>query len=236
MIIAPMPPALMEFIDPLDGADNTSDIGANWRSDFDNMKLITNRAQCSTPASNTARQGAWETYVASSGYNGGRLLTDNWAIETQLSAPVGSASTVDVTCIGAAMLDNGPASGMVLVYFGVSTGTGHAIVTYSNASIASPGASTGQTGQTIRSSSATNVSTTALIRIERKMYSATQSNFSAYINGSFSIGWNDSGGVVPAGDRTKRRWFMQAESDFPIFQSAFYAPALASVRAYDLKS
>ena len=52
MIIAPMPPALMEFIDPLDGSDNASDIGANWRSDFDNMKLITNRAQCSTPASN----------------------------------------------------------------------------------------------------------------------------------------------------------------------------------------
>lgn len=230
------PPALMDFRDPLDGSDNSTDIGANWRSDFSTMKLVTNRAQLRTPASNTGRQGAWETYVAASGYNGGRLLTDNWAVESQLSAPVGNAAGDNCSCVGAAMLDGGPASGMVLVYFVITTGQGQTINTYSNASIASPGACSGQTGQTQRSTSATNVSTTALIRLERRMYSATQSNFLAYVNGTFTIGWNDSGGVVPAGDRTKRRWFIQAEGNYPFAQAPFYSPAHASVRAYDLKS
>lgn len=228
------PPALMEFRDPLDGADNASDIGANWRPEFDNMKLITNRAQCSTPASNTGRQGAWETYVPSNAYNGGRLLTDNWAIEGQLAAPVGSGATDNVTAIGCGMYDGGPASGMVLVYAAFTTGTGHGVCTYVNSSIAAPGGSTGQTGQTVRSSGG-NVANTALVRIERRMYSATQSNFLIYVNGSFTVGWNDSGGVVPAGALNRRRWFMQAESNFPLFQQAFYSPGIASVRAYDLK-
>lgn len=235
MIIAPMPPALMDFRDPLDGSDNASDIGANWRSDFDNMKLVTNRAQLSTPASNTGRQGAWETYVASSGYNGGRLLTDNWAVESQLSAPVGSGASDNFTSIGGCMMDT-IGSGMLLVYFVITTANGQAIYTYSASSIASPGNGSGQTGQTQRSVLATNVANTALIRFERKMYSATQSVFSAYVNNTFTIGWNDSGGIVPAGDVTKRRWFIQAEGNFPIFQQAFYSPAHASVRAYDLSA
>lgn len=230
------PPALMEFRDALDGADNAGDIGPRWRSDFDAMKLVTNRAQCSTPASNTGRQGAWETYVPTDIYNGGRLLTDNWNIESQLSAPVGSAATDNFTCVGGAMLDAGPASGMVLVYFVATTGNGQAIYTYSNASIASPGNGSGQTGQTQRTVSATSVSTTGLMVLTRRMYSATQSIFRGWVNGTNTLTWDDSGGVVPAGDRSKRRWFIQAESNFPIFQQAFYSPAHASVRAFDAKS
>lgn len=232
-MIIPTPPALMEFRDPLDGSDNASDIGANWQSVYDNMKLVTNRAQCSTPASNTGRQGAWETFTG--GYNGGRLLTDNWAVESQLSAPVGSAASDNFATIGGAMMDT-IGSGMVLVYFVTTTGNGQAIYTYSASAIASPGNGSAQTGQTQRSVVATNVANTALIRLERRMYSSTQSTFRAYVNGSATIGWNDSTGIVPAGDRTKRRWFIQAECNYPIFQQPFYAAAHASVRAYDLKA
>lgn len=228
------PPALMEFRDPLDGADNASDIGANWRPEFDNMQLITNRAQCSTPAFNTGRQGAWETYVPSNAYNGGRLLTDNWAIEAQLIAPVGGAATDNTTHIGCGMYDAGPAAGMVLIYMAVSTGANHGIVTYAVPTIAAPGASTGQVGQTVRSSGG-NVANTSLIRFERRMYSATQSNFLCYVNGAFTVGWNDSIGIVPAGALNRRRWFIQCESNFPFFQQAYYSPGIASVRAYDLK-
>jgi hypothetical protein len=235
MICVPQPPALMDFRDPLDGADNANDIGANWRSDFSFMKLITNRAQLRTPGSNTGRQGAWETYVPTSGYNGGRLLTDNWAVESQLIAPVGGAATDNLSTVGGAMMDGGPGVGMVLVYFVITTGNGQTINTYAASSIASPGAASGQAGQTQRSVSATNVPTNAVIRLERRMYSATQSTFTAYVNGTFSIGWNDSTGIVPAGDRLRRRWFIQAEGNFPLFQQAFYSPAHASVRAYDLR-
>lgn len=235
-MIIPTPPGLMEFRDDFNRADNASDIGSDWRPEFDNLKIVTNRVQLSTPASNTGRQGAWETYVPSSAYNGGRLLTDNWAIEAQLIAPVGSAANNNLTTIGAGMFDNGPGSGMVLVYFVITTGNGQTINTYANSSIASPGAASGQTGQTQRSVAATNVPTNALIRIERRMYSATQSTFQAYVNGSGTIGWNDSTGIVPAGDQTRRRWFIQAEGNFPLFQQAFYSPAIDWVRAYDLKS
>lgn len=235
MIIAPQPPALMDFRASFPGADNTSDIGADWRSDFSFMKKVTQRAQLRTPGWNTGRQGAWETYVPASGYNGGRLLTDNWAVESQLIAPVGGAATNNLSTVGGGMFDSGPGTGMVLVYFVITTGNGQTINTYVANSIASPGAASGQAGQTQRSVSATNVPTNALIRLERRMYSATQSTFSAYVNGTFSIGWNDSGGVVPAGDRTRRRWFIQAEGNFPLFQQAFYSPAHSSVRAYDLK-
>src|SRR5690606_38474761 len=101
--------------------------------------------------------------------------------------------------------------------------------------IASPGAASGQAGQTQRSVSATNVPTNALIRLQRRMYSATQPTFTAYVNGTFSIGWNDSTGIVPAGDRTRRRSLIQAEENFPVFQPASYSPARSSVRAYDLR-
>ena len=126
-------------------------------------------------------------------------------------------------------------SGMILVYFVTTTANGQAIYTYSASAIASPGNGSAQTGQTQRSVVATNVANTALIRLERRMYSATQSTFQAFVNGSATIGWNDSGGIVPAGNITKRRWFIQAECNYPIFQQPFYAAAHASVRAYDLK-
>lgn len=233
------PPALMEFRDDFNRADNASDIGTDWRPDFSNDKIVTNRAQIRTPASNTGRQGAWETYVSSS-YNGGRLLTDNWRIEDTIAAPVGAAATDNASGIGGAMLDAGPASGMVLVYAiylqGTVSGTGMAIYTYSASVIASPGASSGQTGQTVRGTTATNrVSAADVMWFDRRMYSATQSVFTLYQNGVSRCVWDDTGGVVPAGDRTKRRWFHISEGNFPIFQQAFYSAAHDGVRALDLK-
>lgn len=234
-MIIPTPPALMEFRDPLDGADNAGDLGTNWRPDFDNMKLVTNRAQISTPGSGTGRQGAWETFVGGS-YNGGRLLTDNWVVESQLSATVGLAAADNFSSVGGCMMDT-IGSGMVLVYFVITTGAGQAIYTYSASAIASPGNGSGQTGQTQRAVSGTNVSTTSLIALERRMYSSTQSIFQAYVNGTGTIQWNDSTGIVPANSRTRRRWFIQAEGNNPFFPAGpYYSPAHASVRAYDLKS
>lgn len=228
------PPAIMNFRDDINRADN-ADMGADWRPEFDSCKVVTNRAQCSTPASSTGRQGGWETYVPSSDYNGGRLLTDNWAVEAQLIAPVGNQAVDNWTAIGACMLDNGPASGMVLVYFTVSVTSNSAIYSYSNASIAAPGQTTLQTGQTLRSGAAGNTPASSLIRIERRMYSATQSVVTAYRAGSSVGSWNDSGGVLPSGDRAKRRWFVVGESNYPTFVAPFYSPAIDWARAYDLK-
>lgn len=232
------PPALMEFRDDYNRAD-AANLGANYRADSGNLKIATNRAQCATPASNTGRQGVWNTYVASGAYNGGRLLTDNWALEDQLIAPVGGAASDNGSMMGAAMLDAGPAAGMVLVYAIYSlavSGTAAAIVTYANSTIASPGAGTAQTNQTLRAQTSTGIATTDLMRFERRMVTATRSIFTLFKNGTSYLSWDDTTGVVPAGDRTKRRWYVQAESNFPLFQQAFYSPGHDSVRAYDLKS
>lgn len=234
------PPALMDFRNTFNISDTAT--LPDFRSDRaggGSLKVATNRAQCATPGSNTGRQGVWSTYVPTADYNGGRLLTDNWALEDQLIAPVGSAATDNGSAMGAAMLDAGPASGMVLVYaiYSLATsGTAAAIVTYANSTIASPGAGTSQTNQTNRATTATGVATTDLMRFERRMITATRSIFTLYKNGSSYLTWDDTTGVVPAGDRTKRRWFIQAESNFPLFQQAFYSPAHDSIRVYDLKS
>lgn len=237
MIMAPMPPALMNHREDWNRTNSTS-LGTDWRLDFNTMQISGNALQFKTPANGDGRAGSWASYmgVASSAYNGGRLLTDNWAVEAQLKAPSGNAATDNLTCIGGAMLDAGPASGMVLVYMCVTTGNGQSLNTYANASIASPGAASGQTNQTQRNVIATNVSTTALIRIERRMYSATASIFKGYVNGTNTTTWDDSGGVVPAGNVAKRRWFIQDEGNYPIFQAPYSSPAIDWVRAYDLSA
>lgn len=231
MIIC-QPPAIMNHREDWNRADSTS-LGTDWRLDFNTMKIATNRVQFKTPNNGDGRAGAWATYmgVASNAYNGGRLLTDNWAVEMQLIAPVGGAATDNLTCIGVGQVDSGSAT---LVYFGCSTSTfGSAILTRTASSIASPGTADASPA-VVQSVVATGVSTTALVRFERRMYSATQSNFQVFVNGTFFIGWNDSGGVVPAGDRLRRRWFIVQEGNFPIFQQAFYSPAQDYSRAYDL--
>lgn len=238
MICVPAPPALMRFTDTFNRADN-ADLGANWRVEqIDAAKIATNRAQRGTPASFTGRHGAWESYVPTSDYNGGRLLTDNWSIEVPLIAPVGSAATDNYTSFGAGMFDGGPAAGMVLVYFTLATqsGTlgGRRIVSLSGSAIPGAGQSTGQTGQTIRATSSTATVMPATARFERRMYSATQSVFTSYIGGVVDLIWDDIGGVVPAGALTRRRWFIQVEGNVPI-ATAFYSPALDSVTAQDIK-
>lgn len=235
MIMAPMPPALMDHRDDFNRADNT-DIGTAWRPEFVNLKLVTNRVQLRTPSSGTGRQGAWETYDNSSTYNGGRLLTDNWAIETQLVSPVGSYANDNATTIGCCMQDTG-ANGATLIYLTVVPNSGISIYTNINASgIASPGNSTGQTGQTARQGTGGTVALPQTMRFERRMLTATVSVFTGFLSGTSVVTWTDTTSVVSSGDRTKRRAFIQCEGNNPIFPPGpFYSAAHDSFRAYDLQ-
>lgn len=250
MIIA-QPPALMDFrIDFTGLADNASDIGANMLSVYDNMKIATGRAQQSTPGSNTGRQGGWEQINNTGLYNGGRLLTDNWAVECLILSPTGSLAGDDVSAIGCAMPDT-LTGGAVFVYVAflggtIDANTAMSIYSYSLAgsAITNPGHASSLSGGTNQMTSRGTTSTARgqnndLIRIERRMYSATQSNIlvTRTPNGgspSQTCAWNDSGAILPSGDRTKRRAFIQTEAHFPIFQNAFYSPAFGRMRAYDL--
>jgi hypothetical protein len=224
------PPAIMNHREDWNRADSTS-LGSDWRLDFNTMKIATNRVQFKTPANGDGRAGAWATYVKSTAYNGGRLLTDNWAVESQLIAPVGNAATDNMTSIGVGQVDSGT---FTLIYFGITTSTfGSGILTRTASSIPSPG-TTDASPSVLRTSTTTAVSPTATLRLERRMYSATQSVFTAFVNGSSFLSWDDSGAAVPAGDRLRRRWFIVQEGNYPVFQSPFYSPAQDWVRTYDL--
>lgn len=228
------PPALADYSDTFDRA-NSSDLGAAWRPEFGNMVIATNRAQARAVPSGTTRTGNWETYI---GDYGGRLFTDTWELVVPLLAPVGSASSVNFTAFGVGMQDAGPAAGMLLVYVAASrvtaVGGGVRLVTWSGSSIPSPGNATGMTGQTFRAGDNVAVPATATLTLQRRMYSATQSNFTVLLNGSTHLTWNDNTGVVPAGDPYRRRWFACGEVNYPSFQQSIYSPALAQIRARDI--
>lgn len=228
------PPALMDHTDTFDRA-NASTLGTAWRNEVSGLVISTNRAQHGTLPSNTARRGAWSTYI---GDYGGRLITDNWEIGAPLLAPIGTASTDNYTALGAGMYDNGPDTGMLLVYMIVSRGSWSGadarIMTYSADSIPAPATLTGLTGQTVRETNTTATSDTAVIAFRRRMYSPTQSVFTGYVDGVALFSWDDETGVVPAGDDQRRRWFISSEANYPQFFSTRIAPALASVRARDL--
>lgn len=239
MICVPAPPALMAFREDWNRANGTS-LGADWRMDYDLMQINTNRIEKNIVGF-TTRVGAWASYMgASTGlYNGGRLLTDNWAVEGQCIAPAGGgAATDNGTSLSGAIYDNGPGTGITFVYaiFSLATVSPAAAIMTQNGAIASPGTGAPAiTGQTQRAVTASGIAATDLMRFERRMYSATQSVFTLYKNGVSYLTWDDSGAVVPAGP-TSRRWGIQNEGNFPIFQQAFFSPALDWVRAYDLKA
>lgn len=228
------PPALADYRDTFDRPDS-ADLGPAWRPEFGNLVVATNRAQSRPLPSNTARTGSWETYV---GDYGGRLLTDNWELEVPIQPPVGTGSVANFTSFGVGMLEDGPGPGMVLVYATTSRTTGPAggtrIMTWESSSIPAPGTATNLTGQTTRATTGTASTTTATITFRRRMYSATQSIFTLLINGAPSLTWDDTTGVVPAGDALRRRWFIGAEANFPNFLQNQYSSALSQVRARDL--
>lgn len=240
------PPSLMDFRADFSGrANNATNIGADFRSDYDNMKIDTGRAQISTPGSSTGRQGAWETYELATDYNGGRLLTDNWTIEDTVQTPIGAQALDNVSSVGAGMLDAGPGAGMVLIYGsylqGAVSGTGMAIYTMIASSIASPGHATtlsgGTNNMTVRGTTATNRAASGdVMSMTREMYSSTQSIFRLLQNGTVRCTWDDSTGIVPAGSSAvgKRRWFFQKEGNFPLFSGGpYYTIATQRIRAYD---
>lgn len=234
MIIVPGPPALADYTDTFDRPDST-DLGPAWRPEHLSCQVISNKAQCRELPRGTARTGAWETYV---GDYGGRLLTDNWEVTAPLATVTGSASVADFTAIGVGMQEDGPAPGMLLVYLATCRTTGPAggsrIMTWEGSAITAPATCTDMAGQTVRASNTTAIFSTDTITLRRRMYSPTQSIITALINGATALTWDDTAGVVAAGNPYRRRWFIVCEADTPSFLSTRFSPALASVRARDL--
>lgn len=224
---------LQTFTDDYNRADSTS-IGGNYRMEFNSMQIATNRLQNRTLPSNTARSGSWATVVSSASHNGGRLGTDNWTLLAQLIAPIGGLANDNYTGIGMEMTDAGPGSGTVLVYFLVSTGSGCRIMTYQmTGGFSGTGQASGLSGQTQQLTSATNATTTSVVRLDRRMYTATASIFSLTVGGTVIGQWNDSTGLVPAGNVRNRRWFVVTESNSPIFQGTYFSVAIDTVQVFD---
>ncbi|WP_280420646.1 hypothetical protein [Nocardia carnea] len=231
------PPALMDHWDDFN-RPNATDLGPNYRAEYDACRVFNNKSQITNPAQFSSRQGAWETWIA--GHNGGRLLTDNWEVIALIAAPTGSLALDNASAIGVGMFDNGPAAGMVLVYGmflqgAVTSANAMAIYTYINPSIPAPGLLWGSGTPTASRAAVTNrVSPGDIMRFRRRMYSPTQSVFQLTQNGVLRCSWNDSTGIVPAGQRNRRRWFLAQEGNAAGLSSGqYYSPAIDSIRAYD---
>ncbi|WP_280358602.1 DUF7257 domain-containing protein [Nocardia otitidiscaviarum] len=203
--------------------DDATTLGVNWRVDRNpEPKIATFRAQMKTMSNGDGRAGNWVSYQG--GTNSGKFVTDNYGVKAQLIAPVGNLATDNLTCLVLAVADTFGAATMC--YFAVSTATGCAILTQAGLPPAS-GATSGQTGQTIRQST-TNIAVGDLIEFRR-----VGNVFTAYRNGNEFLSWTDTGNIVASGP-TNRRWGLVVEGNFPFLNAEYRSPAIDSIEAYDL--
>lgn len=176
-------------------------------------------------SSNTGRNGCWNTWIG--GNNDGKFLTDNYRVRAQLKAP-SQIATNNFTGIVLVVPDTYSSSTLCTYFIGqtATAANGSGIITQANV-VSSPYNTSGQTGQTVRVTT-NQITTTSLIELER-----IGNVFNAYVNGTNTCTWTDSGNLVPTGS-TNRRWGIITEGNFPIFQSQFDSPAIDWVEAFDL--
>lgn len=213
-----------------DSADraNSDTTGGPWRSDVNGQARIrSNRIEFKTMPGSPGRAGTW---MSADG-----LLTDSYEVRAQLIAPSEQGTATDnFVCITMAVPDVIGSAGSLITYFVASTGNGTAIYTITGTPPAN-GISTGDgsAGRVRRTTATGNVTTTSLIALRRVMYSATQSNFTCYLNGALLATWTDSSGLVPTGP-TNRRFGFVVEGNHPFANSEFRAPGIDWIEAYDL--
>ncbi|MRH86009.1 hypothetical protein GFY24_00765 [Nocardia sp. SYP-A9097] len=210
------------YSDDFNRADSST-LGSNWRVDMNSQpKIVTNRALMKTMGNGDGRAGNWASYQG--GTNTGKLATDNYGVKAQLISP-GSIASDNLTCIVLAVADTFGSGTSCL--FGVTTGSGCAIITQAGSPPGS-GVGSGGSGQTIQVSTSTNIAVTDLIELRR-----VGNVFTAYRNGTSLLTWTDSSNIVSSGS-TNRRFGLVVEGNFPIFNGEYRSPAIDSIQAYDL--
>jgi len=212
----------------IDGADRSDSdtVGGPFRVDANSQPRVrSGRFEFKSMSGNPGRAGNW---VSAPGAE-----TDNYEVEAQLASPSTAGTATDnYTAIQLTVPDT-YGSGTMAVYFVVSTGSGCAIMSQSGTPPTSTGISTGQTGQTQRTTSPGNLGGPALIRLRRQMYSATQSLFTAFVNDIQVSQWDDSGGLVPSGAAHRRFGFI-VEGNHPFLGSDYRSLAIDWISCRDL--
>lgn len=207
---------------------NSDSAGGPWRSDVNGQARVrSNRLEFKTMPGSPGRAGTW---MSADG-----LLTDNYEVRAQLAPRSEQGLATDnFTCIMLAVPDVIGSAGSLITYFVGSTGNGSAIYTQTGTPNAA-GISTGDgsSGRVRRTTPTANITETSLIALRRTMYSATQSNFTCYLNGSLLATWTDSSGLVPTGPSNRRFGFI-VEGNHPFANSEYRSPAIDWIEAYDL--
>lgn len=207
------------FTDDFNRADAAT-LGANWRVDVNSQpKIASNRAQFKTPSNGNGRAGNWVSYSA------GTLNSDNYSVKLQLIAPSGNLATDNYT--GAVLAVGDTFGSGVMCMAVVSTGSGIGIVTQSGTP-PTTGVSSGGTGQTVQATNATTVATTDLVEFQR-----VGNVFTLYKNGVSVLSWTDASNIVSKGS-AYRRFGMIVEGNYPLFNAAYYSPAVDSIIGADL--
>jgi hypothetical protein len=192
--------------------------GSNWRQELSySSRILTNRLQA-IDAGSTAVGTAWMTWVG--GPDFGALATDSCSVTAQLITPVGTVAT-DVAANSTVLVIHSPEpmTNGVSVYAEFNTTTGSRIATASSGSVA------------VRATGG-NVPENALVSIEATTVGAVCS-YVFRVNGSITISWNDTTGVVPRGP-TNRRWGVAVSSHRNAFSAQRFSPAIDWVEGKDL--
>ncbi|MEU6582734.1 hypothetical protein [Nocardia sp. NPDC046763] len=188
--------------------------GPNFRLDVNTPQVSNNAAQPGNLPSNSGTTAFWGTYTG--GSNGGAMYTDNVLITASLITPMYSTASNMNCSIVLRSPDTFTGSGTTMVVINTTTGNGSAIYTYS-----------GSTG-TARATTSTSVTAGALLQC-----GAVGNHYAAFVGGIPLISWDDTTGVVKCG-AGQRRWGIEMEANYPLFQQQFDSLAIDWVTAVDL--
>jgi len=202
---------------------NTTNLGSVWRIDSGTAspQVLNDAAEAAPMSSGSGENGMWATRI------GTALLSDDYIIQAQLTAPTNSEATNNYSGVYvAAPVTYG--AGTKLVVFAGNTGSGCGLFTQTNAPAAPYIANGAQTGQTVVASIATPFTNTSLIALGR-----VGNVFTGYIDGAAIVTWTDTGNTVPTGSGD-RGWGFVVEGNYPSFQQQFDSPAISTIGARDI--
>ncbi|WP_067891165.1 DUF7257 domain-containing protein [Nocardia vaccinii] len=213
--------ASVRYSDDFERANSIS-LGGSWRTDSGSQsaQIVNGMAQAFTPSTYVGETGNWNAWSSP-------LDTDNYVIQAQLATPSTQLATNNYTGIYCAAPTTYSGSSVLVAFVGDTSG-GCGLITQTNAPSGAYIANGAQTGQTVVANSTTPFTTSSQIALTRN-----GNVFTGYINGTQVVQWTDTGNTVPTGSGN-RLWGIITECNWPVAQSLYSSPAIASATARDV--
>lgn len=217
--------ALSYYMDSFDRA-NASNLGPDWQTSAVNCQLISGAAQSVDMGVGTGTNGRWNAYDE-------QLLTDSYEVKALMASPSGGRAQNEFSGVFVASADTWSATTRMVVFVG-STHTGCRMFTQNGTPSAPYFNYGGGIGQSIVASSSVNMPYGSTLRLKRiHDTTAGYSTFYGYVDDTLVCTWADTGNTVPSGEG-HRGFGITVAGNHPLFQSAYYSPAISQVVAINI--